>query len=370
MRPHRKPLQWALFLVALIGTLEVVARSLSHVLPIEIQQKYSNLAKKSKSQYFVNGSGARGNWYHDGKTRVALFGSSIAAMRELSEAETWTRLLETHSPVPLHIDNFAAGFTRPKMLTEIFENFAKENVRYDAIIIQLRPATGEVRREHYYSMTYYSRWIIPQNTWCALCYLSQQFLVRRVPYEAQFWTGWEALREGPRRHTKRIDFNRERHQEARRKGLFSDTPTPRVPSVEKRVAENLERMFRAAKKVTPNVVWMPENIGFHPNMRPEYLDRYITLWPTRRKTGHEEYLSPTAHKNLFDTMNNIALSVAQQHDVTIMDWTLALSQEMVHRSDLYLDEYHLSKEGSQRVFEILKSPFYDYIVGKVRIENK
>jgi len=369
-----------IFILGLLVGLELAARSITYLMPLEIQQKYSDLQShlKHTGKYIVNGRGARGSWPQKESIQIALFGSSVLAMKELSEEETWTNLLKQHSPIPIQIDNYGFGHNKLNSTVTLLEQLVRSNIHYDIIVFQLSPGST-FSLSTTLSMTYYSRWLFGTETKSYLYGMIEKFFNRRLKIESEIppLSFARYFTQSPPKQELKIDDHKALKndeyncsQRLEKAGLVADVDE-QVP--EERVVDNkksIEHIFTLARAVAPIVVWMPEGSAYHPNMRPYYFDTcyqtQLILGPV--KTGL--YLGRRTLAKRLDVRNTFVREVAERMNVKEINWLDPMLKRIQIEDDLFINDFHLTAKGSKEIYEIVKPSFFSLVEEAIKTRNK
>lgn len=367
----KKWLKRLIFISCVLLSLELVARCLYDLFPLEIQQKYANLenTQQQTKKFVVNGHGARGSWPHEDRIRVATIGSSIMAMKNLAEEDTWTYLLEKGAPYPIQIDNYGFGFNKIISTIALLKSLIEDGRHYEMIVLQLSPYSDAPLFKTL-SMTYHSRWIPNENSWCQFCTMADRFLQRRLYVESKL-PPFSLFNLAPRKSPHMQD--RSCDQRLEKAGLIADVELDINEDALSNTKKALWHVFNLAQSVAPLVIWMPEGPAYHPNMRESYSDlcRTAIEIPSKKGPNGESLFASrrtTAMRQL--ALNPVVRDVAEQMNVKELNWLDPILSRIQQEDGLYFDEHHLSAKGSREVAKILQADFYSLIEEAVKIRNK
>lgn len=363
------------FLILVFACLEIISRKLDGLLPLEVQQKYSSV-NPAEQTYLTNGRGARGQWPNSNKLQVAMIGSSILAMHRLSDQATWTTILENELSLPIHIDNYGMGFNKFASTEEILNFIKSENIHYDVIVLQMAADEFEFKREQVLLASYSSRWMIPERTLCATCVLFKRFTEQRFKLEKKFlrYVMSEQATSEPNELDQIVPlggaYNKVRYQKLLEQDRFADSVySPPLPLIE-HIQKQGKNIFSKALSITPNVIWIPEGIGYHPQMKPSYIKNYTFLLPITAVGTEQRFMNPVSSSRSIRKINQYLRDAIKPMNITEMDWLNTLSLSLPNEDGLYIDEYHLSARGSAKVAQILKPNFDRYLSTISKNQNR
>lgn len=365
------------FLIALL--LEVISRNFLTILPLEVHRRYSNADKiESDKKYNINGRGARGEWPDSNKLQIAMFGSSILGAYGFPSEQTWPELIKPFMYYPTHVDNYGAGYTKYPLVVEMLKNIKSQNIKYDIIIIQLAGDWRNNKREEYLSLSFMSRWIIPPHIKCGFCYLFLNY-IERNNYLSNF----------------REFFSDEVSSQANSKiknNVHLKSPEYIIDNIlyKKIIAENKfatgiwyipEDKIRAAGKMTleaynlaktiaPHVIFVRENIAFHPQMKATHRERFANLIQKLPRRSPPVYLDEESRYKFYESCNQNVRDIVSGMEITEMEWLNPLLARLPQEDDLFLDDFHLSKKGHQEVAIIMAHQLNDFIAKNIKTENK
>lgn len=363
-------LKLGLFLILLAVSLEMLARHLASTMPFEVQQNYN-------STYPTNGHGARADWPDSNKLQIAILGSSILAMNQLSKDQTWISLLEKQSPVPIQIDNYGVGFNKLETMLSILQSFKNANRHYDIIILQTTADEFTFKTEQALSGTYQSRWIVSDSVLCASCELLSRFVKQRVQLERKFlfWLDRNEKSESALASAKRMIppngiFDNARYQKALADNQFIDSYYELPEPLKKHIETFSQKIASTSLEITKNVIWMPEGIAYHDQMLPSYLQKYLYLIPMKAEGDKQHFLSAKAFASSEKTLSQNLRDIWLPQGITEMNWINPITNYLPKEEDLFVDEFHLSEKGSLKVAEILKPMLFPYIEQVFKNRNK
>lgn len=368
-------LKFVLSILVVCLTLEGVSRGIKFVMPLEVRQKFSNL--KTPLKYTINGRGARGSWPRSEQIQIAIIGSSMVGMSGLRDEQTWTNLIEKHFDDRIHFDNYGIGFNKTNSTIKILQSISRRNIPYDIVILNISPDTHSISLKNALSMTYQARWDDQKYGPCAFCDQLQKFWKRRLSIEERFFpkifkdlilTKQESALQEPT--TPGTIHSHEIYRKVRSENrLKYEAPNLKEREVEFTKNEIAE-MFMLAKKITPHVFWMPENIAYHKEMLPWYDRVYMRLTTIRPISQPAYYYDPKFYYEYFQLHNELAHALLAKYQVKEIDWIKNLQQLLPREEGLFFDEYHLSPSGSQRVAETLIPPLASYLKEEFKIQSK
>jgi hypothetical protein len=134
--------------------------------------------------------------------------------------------------------------------------------------------------------------------------------------------------------------------------------------------ELVPKVFNLAKSITPNVIWIPEDLGYHPQMKESYKDNYMNLIPISFKKM-DYFYTEESRVEFFKNLNQLVRNHTERMKVDEMGWAKPIQDLLPTVEGLYMDEYHLTEAGHKKVSEIMGPQFSRYIAEKsLKIESK
>lgn len=373
-RPVNKYLKFFISAVIVIAALEIISRQLLDLMPFESHRRYATrIHQNGEVEPVTNGRGARGEWPQKQALQVAMIGSSILGDYNVPSKKTWPELLKKNFQIPLHIDNYAVGYTKFGTASEILQSIKANNLHYDIILIQLAADSLNVQRFNYLSQTFMSRWVIRPDENCAFCALSIKFIQRQqsrdkfLNFSVEKINSWLPFKsETPRPNY----FDLKWYQKMKKESKFVTGDTNIAEPIKTIANDLVPKVFDLAKSITPHVIWVPEDIGFHPQMKESYKDKFTNLIPIDYKTN-EYFYSEESRAEIFNKLNQLVRNHAHNMKIDEMDWAKPIQALLPTEEGLYADEYHLTEKGHEKVAHIMGPQFSKYLVEKsLKIENK
>lgn len=358
--------------LAIWAGLEAIAWTIPLWVPLEIQQKYFNLEEKTDhsytGRYLVNGRGARGDWPKSKEIQIAALGSSIMSMHRLDDDQTWTYLLEKNAPRPIHIDNYGLGYNKLTSAKIILESILRNRIHYDVLILELTASLAPAYQT--LSMSYYARWMKPPDAWCYSCVLFKRFFNRRLNAESKLPPFSLLPKSNPTAEVnpkQMIRFDNSEFKSLLKAGLLTDVQ-PRPPFNLKLIEKEIDEVLNLALRITPNVIYMPAAVAYHPQMKPSYLQNYRTVLKSPKKNykGETLYFNAASIAKEVNQLNYLLDQKTSELGLKKIDWISRMISLLPTTDGLFYDEYHLSEPGSHEVFNYIAPDFYRYIDQRIK----
>ncbi len=338
-----------IFILSAFLLLEGISKSAFYLMPFEIHQRYTWNENHKKS---FNGLGAQGDLYLGQPIRIAVFGSSIAYMPNLPMHLTWPQLLKSEwGSDRVQFDNFGIGWNKAPTLLKQLRALQRRGQKYDLVIMYFSvPRNGRWQQKDVLSMHYSSRWYTESDVTSSFLELTKRWLKRRIEVESNL-TLWKAARafEVYDDQLRQSDEVRSRLVEVKSAGFMRSKYL-------KEIEENIDETLNELKKLSSRILWIPERIAFHPEMKKEVVDKYIIVRRTVDSEPEDPYYEAPASINArFDAVADANLRFLIERNIHTLDLTEVFRKRLSKEDDLFIDEFHLTEKASREAATIIFS---------------
>ena len=347
------------FIFTIFFFLEIFSRYGHLIFPYEDHQRYGYTQNKTilKIHPFqkINGRAAIGMLFKGAKKNIAFFGTS-SLFDGVPMNKTWPELLKKASNNTIHIDNFGFFSESVKTLNKKFESLCKLKRYYAFAIIQL---------SHVYlaneTLSYQNRFT-PEKKGVFKSYQ----LIKKWHSRSQYNTSslFKFFNKKPTyliydlEETTALKGNREFLSQ----NVFVDNTTKIDSKTIAEIASLIEGIIEKSYCISKTVFWLTEPFAWSKSMLKSYEDIYYHLEEVH--TGNQPLFASNKSLGLYmKKQKEIIKNIVQKQtkEIVFIDLFNFIQKEISVKSDLFIDDSHLSEKGHESVFRFLLPTFLRYI---------
>lgn len=293
-----------------------------------------------KRRYVFNSDGARGYTHRNAKWQIGIIGDSSALGLLVGQDHSWGERLKAHFPFPLHVETFGIDSVGDQDLVTLVQDLKKKGKKYDLLIVLQSFGVA------YKKTPFRSSWMrgldpsqkfwAPVQFWWFRFSKGSKILARLRSFVSLAIEQAQAT-SGVRPE---VEFNFDKRQSDEFK--YINKPIPIYKSMVNEMKNSLSELTKKAKEISQYQIYVPGFFAYDKHMRPEILKRYSLIWPIQEGLAYD---SDSLSEHL-GSRRELATQILKQLDAKVYDFMPFVKPKLKVNEDLFLDEVHLSKMGS------------------------